>query len=265
MSRLAKTVLSTPAQGTTGAASEGAGVFPTDTPPVTPNPTDVAYVVNDLLVKHFSDIVDYQFTAKMEEDLDDIADGVKDWVPIVREFYTPFEKTLKIKEKELHKQDVTTLETTDDKCPECGKPLIVKLGKYGKFLSCSGYPDCEYASPVDEDKVWNEHGEEVEDFGKCPNCETGVFVIKMGRFGKFLACSNYPKCKTTKPFLEKIGIKCPRCKTGDVVVKKAKRMVFFGCSNYPDCDFSSWKDPRSPGFKYSPNNSDKSNKNKKGK
>jgi len=215
-------------------------------------PTDVAYVVNDLLVNNFPNIVDYDFTAKMEDTLDDVAEGKIKWVPVIRDFYLPFEKDLIEKDKILHKQDVTTLEVTDKKCPECGGVLNVKLGKFGKFLSCSNYPDCKYAEPLEEDKVLDEDGKEIEDFGKCPNCETGTFILRKGRFGKFLACSNYPKCKTAKPFLEKIGVPCPKCKDGDVVLKKAKGREFFGCSNYPNCDFSSWQDPRNPDFKYDP-------------
>lgn len=215
-------------------------------------PTDVAYVVNDLLVNNFPEIVDFDFTAKMEESLDDVAEGKIKWVPVIKDFYFPFEKTLIEKDKILQKQDVTTLEVTDKKCPECGGVLNVKLGKFGKFLSCSNYPDCKYLESLEEDKVMDEDGKEIEDFGKCPNCDTGHFILRRGKFGKFLACSNYPKCKTTKPFLEKVGVSCPKCKEGDVVLKKAKGREFFGCSRYPDCDFSSWQDPRNPDFKYDP-------------
>jgi DNA topoisomerase I len=211
-------------------------------------PTDVAYVVTDLLVEHFPKVVGYEFTASMEENLDAVAHGLKEWQPIIREFYEPFAEILEDNEQKLHKADVTTLETLEEKCPDCGKNLIIKLGKYGKFISCSGYPECEYARPMDEDRVFDENGVEVTDFGTCPECEDGHFVLRTGKYGKFLACSNYPKCKTTKPYLEKIGIKCPKCaeagKDGDIVVKKAKRRVFYGCSNYPECDWSSWKDPR---------------------
>jgi DNA topoisomerase-1 len=203
-------------------------------------PRDVAYVVNDLLVEHFPEVVDYGFTALMEEELDEIAAGTKEWAPVIKEFYVPFEKDLAIKEKELNKHDITNLGESEEKCPKCGKTLVFKLGKYGKFLSCSDYPTCEYAKPLNE----NGNGHEDEDFGKCPNCEDGKFILKQGRFGKFLACSNYPKCKTTKPYLEKIGIKCPKCGEGDVVVKKAKYKNFYGCSRYPDCDWKSWKNPK---------------------
>lgn len=203
-------------------------------------PKDVAYVVNDLLVSHFPEVVDYGFTALMEEELDEIADGKKEWVPVIREFYEPFEKDLGIKDKELNKHDVTNLGENGESCPKCGKPLLFKLGKYGKFVSCSDYPTCDFAKPLNE----NGEGHEDEDFGKCPNCEDGKFILKQGRFGKFLACSNYPKCKTTKPYLEKVGIKCPKCGEGDVIVKKAKYKNFYGCSKYPDCDWKSWKNPK---------------------
>jgi DNA topoisomerase I len=206
-------------------------------------PQDVAYVVNDLLVEHFPGVVDYQFTADLEEDLDKVAEGEKDWVPLIREFYVPFEKDVAEKDKTLSKAEVTNLGESDEKCPDCGKVLVFKLGKYGKFLSCSGYPDCEYAQPIAEEKVLDENGNEITDFGKCDVCNEGTLIMKQGRFGKFLACSTYPKCKNTKPFLEKIGVSCPDCKVGDVVVKKAKGRTFYGCSRYPDCKFSSWKRP----------------------
>ena len=203
-------------------------------------PKDVAYVVNDLLVGHFPEVIDYGFTAQMEDELDEIAEGKKEWAPVIRDFYTPFSRDLEKKDKELNKHDVTNLGESDEKCPKCGKNLVFKLGKYGKFLSCSDYPECEYAKPL------NNSGESLsdEEFGECPNCEDGKFILKQGRFGKFLACSNYPKCKTTKPYLEKIGIKCPKCGEGDVVVKKAKYKNFYGCSRYPDCDWKSWKNPK---------------------
>ncbi len=209
-------------------------------------PEDIGIVVNDLLVEHFPKIVDLKFTAEMEDDLDQIAGGKKEWVPIIREFYQPFEKALIIKDKELKKEDFTTLEETKEKCPECGKPLVVKLGKYGKFLSCSGFPKCKYGRPY-EDK--DEDGEpdkadKTQLQGKCPECG-GDLVLKEGRFGKFIACGNYPKCKFTKPYLDKIGMKCPECRNGEVIIKKTKRgKVFFGCSRYPKCKFASWKDPR---------------------
>ncbi len=200
-------------------------------------PEDVAYVVNDMLVTHFPNIVDYEFTALMEEGLDKIAEGEIKWVPVIREFYEPFEQILEQKEEELSKADMTKLGESDEKCPDCGRILYIKLGKYGKFLSCSGFPECEYAKPI------LTNGDELQDYGKCENCEDGQMILKQGRFGKFIACSNYPKCKTTKPYLDKIGMKCLTCTEGDIIVKKAKGRIFYGCSNYPNCKYASWKNP----------------------
>lgn len=205
-------------------------------------PKDVAYVVIDLLIEHFPNIVDFSFTADMEENLDQVAEGKKKWVPLIREFYEPFIKIVEEKDKSLSKREVTNLGDSDEKCPDCGKTLVFKLGKYGKFLSCSGYPDCKYAKPLAGETGGSE--DEKKDYGKCPNCEDGLMILKQGRFGKFIACSNYPKCKTTQNFMDKIGVKCPKCREGDVVLKKAKRRKFFGCSRYPDCDYSSWKNPK---------------------
>ena len=211
-------------------------------------PQDVGMVVNDLLVEHFPEIVDFKFTARMEDDLDEIADGKKKWVPIIEEFYKPFEKKLLVKSEALDKSEITTLERTKERCPECGELLIVKLGKYGKFLSCSGFPKCKYGRPY-EDKDEDgkpDRADKSQLKGKCPECG-GELQLKEGRFGKFIACGNYPKCKFTKNYLDKIGMKCPECKEGEVVVKKSKRgKVFYGCSNYPKCKFASWKDPRKP-------------------
>lgn len=203
-------------------------------------PTDVAYVVSDLLITHFPNVVDYGFTADMEENLDEVADGKKKWVPLIRSFYVPFEKLINEKEKVLSKKDVTNLGESDEKCPECGRVLVYKLSRYGKFLSCSGFPDCKYAKPLPSEV---KEEEPKEDYGKCPECKDGVLVLKQSRFGQFLGCSNYPKCKGKKSLLKKIGMKCPKCGNGEVVVKMAKRRKFYGCSRYPDCDYSSWKNP----------------------
>lgn len=220
-------------------------------------PYEVGMVVNDLLVKHFPDIVDFGFTAEMEGSLDEIAEGKKEWVPVIRSFYTPFEKQLEVKEKEIKKEDVTTLGATSEKCPECGKELVIKLGKFGKFLSCTGFPKCKFAAPMAD--ATSEGGlresspstpgvgkaESVDEsqLGKCPE-DSGDLVIKKGRFGQFVACINYPKCKFTKPYLVKIGLKCPQCKDGEVILKRSGRgKVFFGCSRYPDCKFASWTKP----------------------
>lgn len=202
-------------------------------------PTEIGILVNDLLVEHFPQIVDLNFTAKMEEELDEIAEGKMKWQPVIKEFYTPFEANLKTKEKEISKKELTE-EKTDLVCDKCGSPMIVKMGRYGKFLACSNYPECKNIQSM---MVTNEEHEAEQTSETCPKCGAPM-VIKTGRFGKFLACSKYPECKTTKPIQKSIGMKCPKCGTGDVVVKKSKRgKIFYACNRYPACDYASWDNP----------------------
>lgn len=218
-------------------------------------PTDVSFVVIDLLTQHFPEIVDYGFTSEMELEFDEIADGKRKWVPVIREFYKPFEKNVKDKDKVLSKSEITNLGDLDEKCPECSKPLIFKLGRYGKFISCSNYPECKFAKPIEpKDEISSlvedaAAKEPAKDYGKCDKCGEGDMIVKQGRFGKFIACSNYPKCKNTKAILNKIDMKCPKCVEGEVVVRFARKRRFFGCSRYPECDWSSWKVPEGANLK----------------
>jgi DNA topoisomerase-1 len=203
-------------------------------------PKEIALVVNDLLVEHFPQIVDFQFTAQMEENLDEIAEGTKDWQPIIATFYHPFKKNLDEKDEQLSKKELTE-EKTDETCPKCSKPMVIKMGRFGKFLACSGYPECKTTKPLAEEaKALGEIklSEEV-----CEKCGSQM-QIKHGRFGPFLGCSNYPDCKNIKPIEKKMNIKCPTCKTGDIVEKRSKRgKMFYGCNRYPDCDFALWNKP----------------------
>lgn len=214
-------------------------------------PTEIAEIVNDLLVEHFDDVVDYQFTANMEDELDDIAEGKREWVPVIREFYDPFEKKLAVKNKELEKKDFIKDEPTKEKCPDCGKPIVIKLGRFGKFMACSGYPECKYSKPLEtkEDKktdVVVQDGEAqnvAKEEIKCEKCG-GNMITKEGRFGKFLACENYPKCKNTLSISTSTGMKCPDCKEGDVIERRTKKgRQFWGCSAYPKCEYASWENP----------------------
>jgi DNA topoisomerase-1 len=204
-------------------------------------PLEIGYIVNDFLVEHFPEIVDYQFTAKMEEELDEIAEGKKKWEPVMDEFFKPFEKLLESKKKSIKKQDVVT-ETTDEKCEVCGAPMLVKLGRNGKFLSCSRYPICKSARPLEEDrkkeaKLKKEFKDET-----CEKCGSPM-TIKTGKFGEFLACTAYPKCKTTRPLAHSLKVNCPKC-GGHLIEKRTKRgKVFYGCTSYPKCDFATWGEP----------------------
>ena len=212
-------------------------------------PTEIGVIVNDLLVEHFADVVDYQFTAKMEDDLDEVASGEKKWVPLITEFYDPFIKNIKDKEKSLVKDDIMKPEMLKEKCPECGELLMVRHGRFGKFVACSAYPKCKYSRPLEEKggEVANDKGklESVAkaETQKCDKCG-GTMVLKEGRFGQFLACENYPKCKNTKTIVQSSGIKCPDCEKGEVIQRRTKKgRVFWGCSNYPECKYASWEDP----------------------
>ncbi len=210
-------------------------------------PGDMAFVTNDLLVAHFPEIVDFDFTAKMEENLDDIAEGTKQWVPVIRDFYVPFKKNLKAKDKELSKKDL--VEETDIVCEKCGKPMVIKLGRFGKFLACTGFPDCKNTKPVEEVGKDGEHVHtEPLNVEPCEKCGSEM-VMKQGRYGKFLACSKYPDCKNIRSLSDiKTGIPCPECKEGEVIQKKSKRgKIFFGCTRYPDCKYTSWEKPSDGG------------------
>lgn len=192
------------------------------------HPTEIGFIVNDILVEHFPKVVDLAFTANMEDSLDEIAEGKKEWVPVIREFYEPFHENLKTKEKEVEKH----VEQLDEKCPESGHPLIVKFGRFGKFIACSNYPECKYTRPMpEEQKLIEENSGEI-----CEKCGKPM-VVKFGRFGSFLGCSGYPDCKNIKKILKTTGVECPQCGKGELVEKKSKRGTFYSCSKYPECKF----------------------------
>jgi len=206
-------------------------------------PEDTGKVVSKLLVEHFGQYVDYDFTAELEEDLDSISRGEKAWIPAVRQFWDPFIALLRRKDQEVSKADVTT-EKTDQTCPECGKELVIKLGRSGRFLACSGFPDCRYTQPLKGDE--KEAEEPVFSEEKCEKCGAQM-LIKTGRFGKFLACSAYPACKNIQP-LEKpksLDISCPQCGEGEMQEKKSRYgKIFYSCNRYPKCKYALWNPPK---------------------
>ena len=202
-------------------------------------PTDIAFVVNKVLEEHFPQIVDYQFTAKMENNLDEIAEGKKEWVPVISDFYGPFKENLEKKYKEIKKVE----EETDEKCEKCGAPMVIKMGRFGKFMACSGFPECKNIKSLKKEGVSGEEIAPETTDEKCEKCGAPM-VIKMGRFGKFLSCSKYPECKNMKPIVKSTNIHCPQCKKGEIVEKKSKRgRIFFACNQYPDCKFALWSRP----------------------
>ncbi len=206
------------------------------------HPEEIGVIVTGLLKENFPNIVDLGFTAGMEEELDDIADGKRAWVPTIAAFYTPFALQLKEKEESIQKTDYQ--EKTGEKCPKCNEgELIAKFGRFGKFLTCSRFPDCDYSRSYDQ--PLEEQGE-PEDLGVCPDCGKPL-VKRRSRYGEFTGCSGYPECKYIKQEegKEKIvaGVVCPKDE-GDIVEKRTRRgKIFWGCKNYPKCDFASWDDP----------------------
>lgn len=200
-------------------------------------PLEIGTLVNDLLVAHFPEIVDIKFTATIELDFDEIAEGKRKWVPVIREFYKPFQKNLKAKTKEVKKEDFQ--EKLDRACPDCGGDLIMKFGRFGKFIACSNYPNCKHTEKTDAEKNEDEeHKGEI-----CEVCGAPM-AVKRGKFGTFLGCSKYPECKGIKKIEKKTGIKCPKCNVGDIVERKSKRgRPFYGCNTYPKCDFALWNKP----------------------
>jgi len=205
-------------------------------------PTDIAFVVNDLLMEHFSNIVDYDFTAKMENDLDEIAEGKQQWQKTLKNFYEPFSKNLKMKEKELNKKSITE-EKTDKKCEKCGRDMVIKIGRFGKFLACSNYPTCRNTKKIDAngEEIIKEKPQMLDE--KCPECGANL-VIRQGRYGSFKGCSKYPTCKYIKKEAQKdLNIKCPKCKTGKITTKRSRKGIFYGCDQYPKCDFAFWGKP----------------------
>jgi DNA topoisomerase-1 len=198
------------------------------------SPTDLGKTVKKILITNFPDIFSEEFTARMEEELDKVEDGSYHWVDVLNNFYNPFKIDLDRAEASKDEIKKQVEEKTDEVCEKCGKPMIIKLGKNGKFLACSGYPKCRNTKSLTN---------EVQDIDeKCPVCGSAM-QIRRGRFGRFIACSNYPDCKTTKNI--PTGVKCPEpgCK-GELVERSTRRgKLFYSCSEYPACDHSTWYKP----------------------
>ncbi|MBF0347840.1 MAG: type I DNA topoisomerase [Magnetococcales bacterium] len=209
------------------------------------HPEDVGMVVNRFLVEHFNRYVDFHFTAHLEDDLDAVSRGEKEWIPLLESFWSPFIVQVQDKDKTTKRDDFTS-ESTDETCPECSKPLLIKLGRFGKFLACSNYPECRYSRNIKKDgKGEDVVIEPVVSEEKCEKCSKPM-LIKEGRFGKYLACSGYPDCRNIQP-LEKpkaTGVDCPLCGKGQFLEKKSRRgKIFYSCSAYPTCKNALWNKP----------------------
>jgi len=215
-------------------------------------PTAIAFIVIDLLLKHFPKIVDYKFTAQLEDDLDEIALGQKKWQPVIGEFYDDFHANLENKYQEIKKSEIMPEEKSTEICDKCGAPMIIKTGRYGKFLACSAFPDCRNIKKFNDGSA----PAQAEDEGlkalkekyageTCDKCGSPM-AVKTGKYGPFLACSAYPKCKNIKNIAgpsDGKQVACPVCGTGQIVKKFSRRGAFWACSNYPDCKNAYWGEP----------------------
>jgi DNA topoisomerase-1 len=197
-------------------------------------PTDLGYTINNILTQNFSSFLNIAFTSKLEDELDGIESGEKKFLDVVSNFYQRLNTELeRQKKKEPTIQGLLPTEK-DEKCPQCGKSLVRKKGRFGSFFACADYPNCRFTKSAEKDTA---HISE-----KCELCGKDM-VVKVGPFGRFLACVGYPECKNSKPF--HIGVKCPQngC-DGDIIERISERgRLFFGCSKYPECDFISWQKP----------------------
>lgn len=214
-------------------------------------PSDIAIVVSDLLSLHFKKVIDYDFTAKLENDLDEIAEGKKKWQPVISEFYSDFHENLLLKYDEINKKDIMPEQETSEKCDKCGAAMVMKTSRFGKFLACSAFPECKNIKQADGgEREEKEKTEEVKALEKkhagevCEKCGSEM-KVKVGKFGPFLACSGYPKCKNIKNIGsgDEKEISCPICKTGLIVKKFSRRGVFYACNNYPNCKNAYWGKP----------------------
>jgi DNA topoisomerase-1 len=196
------------------------------------------------MTESFPEIFNVEFTAQMEENLDQIAEGKQEWTGTMKKFYGPFKKSLDKAKTGMRNVKTEEVET-DIKCEKCGKLMVIKWGRNGKFLACPGYPECKNTADYEtkEDGSIAIVDRVEEEMGECPKCSAPM-IKKSGRFGRFLACSNYPECKTTKPYTLKIKCSNEDC-DGMLVERRTKKgRTFFGCSNYPKCDFATWKLPK---------------------
>ncbi|WP_456447014.1 type I DNA topoisomerase [Thiolapillus sp.] len=206
------------------------------------HPTDVGRVVNKFLTNYFTQYVDYDFTAKLEDELDAVARGEEEWVPLLKKFWKPFKERIDHTLENVQRSDVTQ-EKMDEKCPKCDSPLSIRLGRHGRFIGCTNYPECDYTRDLNADKAEAEQPQEV---GRdCPECGSPL-IFKRGRYGKFIGCSGYPKCRYIEP-LEKpkdTGVPCPKCNKGTLMQRKSRRgKIFYSCSTYPKCDYAIWNEP----------------------
>jgi len=197
-------------------------------------PTDLGKTVNDLLVEYFGTFLNVDFTAEMEEELDEVASGERDWAPVVSEIYKPLESALDGAMEAAPKQ----VEESSEKCPECEAPMVIRWGRRGRFQACTRFPDCKGTRSLEGEE--QEQPQQTDE--PCPECGAPL-MIRSGRFGKFMACSRYPECKGKKNMAKGMGVNCPKT-GGELMERRTKKgRTFYGCADYPKCDFTTWSRP----------------------
>lgn len=205
-------------------------------------PTDVGRIVSRFLTEYFTQYVDFDFTAHLEDELDAVSRGEQEWIPLLEKFWQPFTEKVKLIDESVKRSDVTT-QVIEEKCPKCDKQLSVRLGKMGRFIGCTGFPDCDYTANLDGDTASNEP--EVVADRACPQCHSPLH-IKAGRYGRFIGCSKYPDCKHMEP-LEKpadTNVNCPDCNQSTILQRKSRRgKIFYSCARYPKCEYALWNEP----------------------
>ena len=200
-------------------------------------PTILGRTLSKQLVQYFTDIMNYEFTAKMETKLDDVAEQKAVWTEVLSDFYTPFTDTVDAAKKNMPR----VLIESEVLCPNCGRTMIVRTSRFGtQFLGCSGYPECKTMMPLNKDGSTTPVDEKSDE--KCEKCNSEM-IIKVGPYGKYLQCTN-DECKNRKRIVVTTGVTCPKCGKGEVIQRKSKYgKIFYGCNKYPDCDFVSWNEP----------------------
>lgn len=210
-------------------------------------PTDIGRVVNKFLTEHFKQYVDYEFTAKLEDQLDAVSRGEQEWIPLMDRFWKKFHKLIQEKALSVKRQEFTQ-ESLDETCPKCGKQLTKRLGKRGYFIGCSAYPECDYTRNLEgetKETAKTTAPVEIVQGRSCPECNSELH-IKQGRYSKFIGCSNYPKCKFKEPLEKAVdtGVTCPSCGKGTLTKKKSRYGTFFySCSTFPACKYAIPKEP----------------------
>ena len=179
----------------------------------------------------------------MEDTLDAVARGEREWIPLLHEFWQPFIQQIESIDEQVQRKDVTT-QILEELCPKCSKPLSIRLGKRGRFIGCTAYPECDYTQDLSAQPGEKSEPEVVE--GRtCPEC-SGALHIKVGRYGRFIGCSSYPDCKFMEP-LEKpadTGVQCPKCHNATILKRKSRKgKIFYSCESYPKCDYALWNEP----------------------